>query len=236
MMGLVATFYESSGKLQVEFLAVGDDHHTRIGKILLYVGRQGYHCKALARTLRVPNDTTFFSWHSFGSRLDGIYLMRAQHLLDAAIVQNAVMEEEHEVLLVEKHSVGFLFGNRITYFVSVPLPFAPESKWRAHRAVTKLHAIVGGDSELGSGEERRYEITLVAEMLFDAFLIVDKATLQLYHGEGNAVHIDHDVRTLVLPRQWVYVANFLGYGKVIVLWVVKVEEHHVLVIFLWRRL
>ena len=233
MMGFITTFHESTSKLQVEFLAVGDDHHTRIGKILLNIGCQRYHRKALARTLRVPDDTTFLSVHPFGSSFDGIYLMRAQHLLDAAIVQYAIMEEEHEVLLIEKHGVGFLFCNRITNFIGVSFPFAPECKRRTHCAVTKLHAIVGGDGELGGGKERRYEITLVAEMLLDAFLVVDKAALQLYHGKGNAVHINNNVRTLVLARQWVYIAHFFGDGKVIFLWMVKVEEHHILVVFLW---
>ena len=74
----------------------------------------------------MPDDTAFLLRHTSRSSLDGINLMGTQYLLDTAVVQHAIAEKEHEVLLIKEHSVRFLLCEHITQFGSVTFPLTPE--------------------------------------------------------------------------------------------------------------
>ena len=235
-MKTVTSLEEGIGQLDVQLLAVGNDHDTRIGVVPADIGGQSHHGETLARSLRVPDDATLLAWHTRCGCLDGIDLMRTEHLLDSAVVEDTVLEEEQELLLVEKEAVRLPLGQFVASPIGVPLPLAPERQRRADGAVTELDTIVGGHGELYGGKERRNEVALVAEVLLDALLVVDQAAFQLDDSQGDAVDIDHDVGALVLARQGVDVTDFLGNGEMVGSYVVEVEEQHVFVCRLGRRL
>ena len=96
------------------------------------------------------------------------------------------------------------------------------------RAVTEALRLVSGQHELHRGEEVLDELLLLAvPVLPDALRYGDRGPLELQDGEGDTVHVEHDVRPLVpLPGD----RDFLGDGEVVAAGVLPVDQPDRLVV------
>ena len=93
---------------------------------------------------------------------------------------------------------------------------------RANGAVFQPFGIVTGKNELHRGKERRDKLRLlVDDALANAVTNGNAAVLQLQHPDGDAVHIQHNVRALFVVA---VDRHLLGNGEVILLRLVPVDE------------
>lgn len=79
--------------LLVEFGAVGDDEHTPIRDGFEDGFCKPYHCKTLTAALRVPDDTTFSTFHVFLRGFDPKELVVSANLLGSSIEDDEVVQD-----------------------------------------------------------------------------------------------------------------------------------------------
>ncbi|MNP03149.1 hypothetical protein D3C76_950240 [compost metagenome] len=93
-------------------------------------------------------------------------------------------------------------------------------------AVTQALGIVAGHHELHGGEERLDKLgLLVIQVLPDALVHSHLGALEFQHAEGNAIHIEHDIRALGIDLGIsTFDGNFLGNGEVVVLRMLPVDQ------------
>ena len=103
--------------------------------------------------------------------------------------------------------------------------FLPAEKiflWRLDGAVAKTFRVVAGEHKLVGGKEPGIELwLLIRKILADAIANAHTAALELDHADGNAIDIDNEVWT---PLLWPFESYFLGYGKIIGLWVMPIDQ------------
>ncbi|MNR10061.1 hypothetical protein D3C85_1262920 [compost metagenome] len=93
-------------------------------------------------------------------------------------------------------------------------------------AVTQALGIVAGHHELHGGEERLDKLgLLVIQVLPDALVHSHLGALEFQHAEGNAIHIEHDIRALGIGLGISTLdGDFLGNGEVVVLRMLPVDQ------------
>ena len=118
----------------------------------------------------------------------------------------------------------------------IPFPWAPEFLRCKDCRISESVLVTCRHSKLGRCEERRYKVYLIAQVLLYSFLQRDCTSFQLYDTEGNTVHIDNQIRSAVLSGQFINVAYFFRYCKVVGQRVVKVEQIYIFMMVFSIRL
>ena len=146
--------------------------------------------------------------------LDPEILVHARQLLYPAVEQHEVVHQLDQPIL-GAHLQQILVQLEAAVVLLVLLPPQEILLRRADRAVLQALGIVAGEDELHGAEEPRVELgLLVGKALADAVADGDAAVLQLQYADGDAVHVQHQVRpALVVAAQ----RDFLGDGEVVLL-------------------
>ena len=230
----------------IQLGAVGDDQHTRIGHLLADPLGQPDHGQRLARSLGVPDDAAFPLLEALLRGAHAEILIVSAGLLDAGVEDHKVVDQfEKAVLLgqaqqgaVKQIAAAFAFGTgevflvrRVTGLERRVLFFPVEVILfrRFDDAVAQALGVIAGHDELDRSKEPTNEgALLVIEVLADALSHRHRGTLEFQHAQGDAVHIQHDVRALLVLA---LDGHLFGDGEVILFWVLPVYEPDRLVLF-----
>ena len=221
--------------LLIEFSAVGDDQHPAVGHIFADPLGQPDHGQALAAALGVPDDAAIPAADICLGGTDAEILVMAAGFLGARIKHDKVVDQlqkarltaqlrqmlvqqigTRQIDMVGMDWIGWLFPLQIVFLVSF------------NGAVAHALSIVARHHQLHGGEEVTDKILLlVIQVLVDTFRDRDGRAFELNHAKGNAVDIEHQIRSflmLALDR------HLFGNGKVVGLRISPVNKPDSLVL------
>ena len=207
--------------LLIQRVAVSDDGNAGVWVVLQNPLRKQHHHDALAAALRMPDDSALLLAHLRLRRLDAEILVRPRQLLHSAIEEHKVVHQLDQPVL-SAHLEQVLVELEAAVVVFVLLPIEKELFRRADGAVPEALGIVAGKNELHRAEEPGVELRLlIGEILTDTVADAHAAVLQLQNADGDAIHIQHDVRPpLMVPLE----RHLLGNGEIVLLGLPPVDE------------
>ena len=239
----LASILESAFDLFVQLVAVGDDDHTGIGDILANPLRQPHHREALARTLRMPDDTVLFAAHTRLGRFDSKILVRTRRLLDTAVKDDEVVNKlQQPVLFEELQNAAIQFirvkfrskPRRLARFAARLLPAKPKFFRGLDYPVMQAFGIIASTQQLhGREKSRDIFVLLIANILTNAFMNRYRAAFKFDNCHGDTVDINDQIRAAVAFTLY---GNLLGNLEIILHRVRPVDKVHRLFVFRYVRL
>ncbi len=187
-----------------------------------------HHEDALAAALGVPDDAAFALGDALLRGLHAVELMYPRNLLSPRIKDDEVPNQiEHPGLLahlrqgpIEQGTGADLFGVDVLF----GLPRHEEFFVRRGGAVAQTLGVVAREEELSRGKEPLIEnLLLICDELAYAVGQFDGAALQFDHADGDAVEVNHHVRT---PFVTTAQGHLLGDRKIIPFRMVPVHQVH----------
>src|ERR1019366_6235829 len=157
------------------------------------LGQEDHH-NALATALRVPNDATLALANMLLRGLDSEILVYARQLLYPAVEKHEVVHQLDQSILGAHLQQIFV---QLEAAVVLLVLFPPQKVFlrRPHSAILQALGVVAGKNELHCAKEALIELRLlVGKALPDAVADADAAILQFQYSDGDAVHIQHQVR------------------------------------------
>jgi hypothetical protein len=148
-------------------------------------------------------------------RLDAEVLVHPRQLLHAAVEQHEVVHQLDQPRL-GAHLQQVLVELEAAVVGLVFLPLQEVLLRRADGAVLQPLGVVAREDELHRAEEPGIELwRLVRQVLPDAVADGRAAVLQLDHAHRNAVDVQHQIGSPLVPTQPAAQRHFLGEGEVV---------------------
>ena len=130
--------------------------------------------------------------------LDSEILVYARQLLYPAVEQHEVVHQLDQSILGAHLQQIFV---QLEAAVVLLVLFPPQKVFlrRPHSAVLQALRVVAGEDELHCAKESLIELgLLIGKALADAVADADPAVFQLQYSDGDAVHIQHQVRPALM--------------------------------------